>query len=503
MTAIVVCTKHRTGHRSVATRNRATTFTTFTTFTINIPTMASDELQAVLSPLLAREERAIWITPNSYVRFGGDRAVEDLHEQQFTLDLSDTGEYEHFLSIHASTQEESIICLDYLVGLNDTHFEEMVLTYKGDGNRHLFPSGANILEKILQNLARRICFNFMIFTSDHCRTLVSSGTKTDIEFYSCEFQDGGTAFVEASAARHDETSGPAKLGISGTNPFNDRNWSLLLSQHKLESLKLSNIHLSSEAVATAKVGCLTLSHGCRFGDDGASLLESVKEGRSPQDLCFRDNPFDSSERFVTFINALRGNTNLERLELPLIGDHEATQALASALHENEGLVHLTVNVTVLDDIGRTELLKTISLHPSLRSLDLRCSTRYAMERRDFTKAVADMFSINTRVEVVRFYYDTFDKDDWDMNVAPRLECNVYRKRFSSVLKIEETSTRAAVLARVLAKFASKSHLLWMLLNQNHDIVSSYLDSANDPQSPPFLGRNECSLNHTEHGIKSV
>jgi hypothetical protein len=104
-------------------------------------------------------------------------------------------------------------------------------------------------------------------------------------------------------------------------------------------------------------------------------------------------------------------------------------------------------------------------------------------RREATKAVADMLSVNNRVEEMRCDGNTFDKDDWNAYVVPRLECNLNRKRFPSVQKIEEASTRAAVLASVLGYFSSKAHLVWILLNQNHDILSSYLDSAHD-QVPP-------------------
>jgi hypothetical protein len=192
--------------------------------------MASKELRTVLSPILFREEPNeengegifnrsaiwIWITANSYVRLDDEdddstvETVEDRHETQFALRLIDTdGRYD--LSIHASTLEEAIICLDYLVGLKDTHFEAMEISYKDFDERRLCPFGANSLEKMLQNSARRIVFNSMMFTPDHFRTLATSGTKTDIEFYFCEFQDDGAAFVEASAARQDATLGPAKL----------------------------------------------------------------------------------------------------------------------------------------------------------------------------------------------------------------------------------------------------------------------------------------------------
>jgi hypothetical protein len=88
----------------------------------------------------------------------------------------------------------------------------------------------------------------------NCRIQASSGTKTNIEFYECVFEDEGAAFVEASVARRDETSGLVKLRFVGSNPFNDRNWGLFLSQHKLESLELADIQFDSEISCRAVAG---------------------------------------------------------------------------------------------------------------------------------------------------------------------------------------------------------------------------------------------------------
>jgi hypothetical protein len=107
---------------------------------------------------------------------------------QFCLSLRDTTDEHCVLSIHSSTLEEAIICLDYLVGLEDTHFEVLMLSRIGEHDApHLCPFGAGILEKMLQNSARRIIFSHVIFTPDHCRTLATSGTKTNIGFILCEF----------------------------------------------------------------------------------------------------------------------------------------------------------------------------------------------------------------------------------------------------------------------------------------------------------------------------
>jgi hypothetical protein len=59
-----------------------------------------------------------------------EEELGDAHEKQFSLCLRDT--HERNLSNPASTLGEWITCLDYLVGLQDTHFEEMELTYKSE-----------------------------------------------------------------------------------------------------------------------------------------------------------------------------------------------------------------------------------------------------------------------------------------------------------------------------------------------------------------------------------
>jgi hypothetical protein len=199
--------------------------------------------------------------------------------------------------------------------------------------------------------------------------------------------------VEASAARQDVTSGQAKLRIVRNLLFNDRNCAVFLSQHKLESLELSNVDLDSEvtyrAIVTAGIRCLTLQH-CDLEDEEAALVESVKDGSGPKELYFWGIPFGPRES-LTFMNALRGDEHLERLHVSISDDRQVTQALAAALHGNKGLVHLTVSFDAFDESDVTELLGAISVHPSLRSLDLKTSGWFGFidpeKRRGCTKAV--------------------------------------------------------------------------------------------------------------------
>jgi hypothetical protein len=67
-----------------------------------------------------------------------------------------------------------------------------------------------------------------------------------------------------------------------------------------------------------------------LADGGAALLESVREGRGPRGfhLVRRDDDdddddgwvqFNSPEWFISFLNAMGGNSYVERLDLSNIG----------------------------------------------------------------------------------------------------------------------------------------------------------------------------------------
>jgi hypothetical protein len=148
--------------------------------------------------------------------------------------------------------------------------------------------------------------------------------------------------VEASAQRETQESGPAKFTIRERLLFDEGNFRLFLSQHNLESLKLHGIRLRREescrALVTADLQNLELPF-CEVADGWAALVESVSEGRGPIELRLGRHLFDSPERCMSFINTLRGNTYLERLDLSGICYGEGSpQVLASALLENKGLV---------------------------------------------------------------------------------------------------------------------------------------------------------------------
>jgi hypothetical protein len=424
------------------------------------------------------KNRIVWITDKAFVRLRDGHGLPSGHHryQRFSLKLSTSGSLPaHDLRIHASTTDEAIAALDLLVGLQDSYFKRIQLDYFNRINEQplICPLTGHHLENFVRNANRENTFSNMIFTREQCRTLATSGIRTNIGFWNCHFEDEGLAFLEASAARKNQDSGPAKLSIRGRLPFDEGNFRLFLRQHRLESLKLYYIRLRQEescrVLAAADLQNLEL-HWCGFVDGGAALVKAVRDGRGSRGLSLGQGQFDSAERFISFINALRGNTYLQRLELSNISSGDgSSQALARALLENKVLVYFGLHMCEKD--GWNAIMTAISKHPNLRTLRFRARRAPSEDtKRARTKSVADMLLVNTRVDMIHFDSDTFDRDDWDALVAPRLECNHYRDWFFSIQKIQDPSTRAAVVARALARVERKPSLVWMVLCESQDVI---------------------------------
>jgi hypothetical protein len=123
------------------------------------------------------------------------------------------------------------------------------------------------------------------------------------------------------------------------------------------------------------------------------------------------------------------------------------------------------------------VLCAIAKHPSLRTLSFEeiydKNEVTFLKRHDPIHALADTLAKNERVVDEIQVEGSFDRDIWDAVVVPRLEINLYRKRFRAIQAIGLEKTRAAVVTRALARIAlagvkSESSLIFMVLSQNCD-----------------------------------
>jgi hypothetical protein len=465
----------------------------------------TESLKAVIDPFLSEnnndeqdETCILWVTKGSFVRAGFSSAqLPAIYREWFCLWLESSDSCHlrgHRLFIHSATLEEAINCLDVLVGLHDSYFQKMEIAHNvpgDDGQPPICPLTDRVLEKlVLQNSKRQNKFYYMVFTAKQSRILAVAGRRTHVGFWRCRFEDDGSALMEASESRKDQELGPAMLTISRGLPFREGNLGFFIKKLKLHSLKLDRVLLNSEssrALSVAEINYLDLDESRLSVGGGAALVDSVKEGRGPKGLCFRRDLFDSREGFLSFLKALRGNAYLERMDLSWINSRDVYH-LAAALRENKGLTHLSLRYCNLGDRCWTDLLVAISRHPALRTLDFSSidgerRPASSFTSRDRTKSVANMLLVNTQVDEMvsdddsMSGYCTFDRDDWEALVAPKLEFNLFRKRFGALQKIEVPSTRAAIFARALARVETKPSVAWMALSFSQDIICSYQNEA--------------------------
>jgi hypothetical protein len=403
------------------------------------------------------------------------------------------------VSIFAATLEAARTCLGFLVGLPDTHFTAMNFWHgvevRESESTTLLPLDNHDLIELLRNTDRQNSFNRLVFTPDQSRALATRGTNTNLGFTRCRFPDGGAAFVDSFAENPER--GPSKLSILG-HLFDGENLLKFLKklQSKIQSintLTLAFMNLNQEscrAVVKADIQDLELM-SCQFEDNGVALVRSVLAGRGPRGLSFTQGnafqrnrgtlPFQTKAAWISLMNALRGSANyLERLAISGIplGD-EVLRALSNSLLENQGLVKLTLIHIEMSSSRWSAIFEALSTHPSIRTLKFARITgpeSYSDQdlreeaKRQRTNAVVKMLAVNQQVEEMDFDSVTYNRSDWDANVAPQLECNHYRKKFTAIRKIGVMSTRASVMGAAMARVGANPSLLWMLLSQNRDIV---------------------------------
>jgi hypothetical protein len=79
-----------------------------------------------------------------------------------------------------------------------------------------------------------------------------------------------------------------------------------------------------------------------LADGGAALVESVREGRGPRGLRLGHYEFDSQKKLISFMNALRGNTYLQRFELSICAPRKLSLVLCLRIRDWFTLVSLHV-----------------------------------------------------------------------------------------------------------------------------------------------------------------
>lgn len=460
-----------------------------------------------------KKSRLLWVSEESFLTLNGEPNCCDLPKEEFRHDFfrinfsSDRyAELEHpwlSLNVFSTSREEANKAVALLFELPDTIYHSVTLllgTYFLDQHHCPCPLDASNLAQ-LQAKYQNVEFQGVTFVSSEqscaLANMVQSSRKLCLT--SCKFSDGGSSFVDEFVTREKTIQNKCACAKFAENlPFDERNLIKFLESLKGQkceqlTLELYDIYLLKpevcRAIADAEVKELNLTH-CILGDQGSALSENIRQGRGPKGLSLDADPslplgpFQSMNGWKIFLNSLRQARKLKILLMSLWmppGDcDDLLEVLADAMAENRSLEVLHIDGYLRHDDGWFELVHAVSQHPSLCALGLpgiyfeHEGSNLLDRKRDRTNAIIDMLAVNDQLEeICTNGHSTCDWRLWGSSVTPKLECNIYRKRFAKVSNTMLGSTRAARMGRVLTSVSSKPSLMWLLLSMNPDCVVTY------------------------------
>ena len=128
-----------------------------------------------------------------------------------------------------------------------------------------------------------------------------------------------------------------------------------------------------------------------------------------------------------------------------------------------------------DEVWSSDLLQIIADHPSLCTLDLKYAvpdgdglTQY--EKLHLTQQIVSLLKTNQQLEKIEFHDENYDRVEWDTEVVPRLECNLYRKHSRALAE----SGIDAVLADAMGHVSATPSNLWMFVSQHQGTIAESL-----------------------------
>lgn len=127
---------------------------------------------------------------------------------------------------------------------------------------------------------------------------------------------------------------------------------------------------------------------CELQDGGRTILDQVSENHGPEKLGFLQVALDP----VSLENALARSESLK--ELRMEGEYIPFRALADGLRQNRSLTEFRFEPDEFEDDIWTEVIGSLSTHPSLRSLTIGAED-WSEEFVQRAHAVSEMLKMNT------------------------------------------------------------------------------------------------------------
>jgi hypothetical protein len=208
---------------------------------------------------------------------------------------------------------------------------------------------------------------------------------------------------------------------------------------------------------------------CTITDAGASTLVEVlrrNQGPTKLDDCEIDN--------VVLANGLRGNSRLKSLEPSLSEDSDVGNrqvlAIAGALRENKGLVHLDLSYELrLNDETWGAICDSLKTHPTLEVLHLWSASAPAVIK-PRVQALLDMLKVNMTIHTMYLNAQYVQHELYRKSVIPYLETNQFRPRLLAIQQTRPITYRAKVLGRALLSARTDPNRFWMLLSGNAEVA---------------------------------
>jgi hypothetical protein len=210
---------------------------------------------------------------------------------------------------------------------------------------------------------------------------------------------------------------------------------------------------------------------CQIPDAAAIVLAQVlgrNQGPTKLDLWYIDNSI--------LADGLRGNSRLRSLVPCLFTKHgdssQGLLAIADALRENKGLVHLDFKygLSTITNKAFYALCDSLKTHPTLKVLTFLSGGSPAAIIMSRMQALVDMMKVNISIHKICFRDDSSEQEIFRRSVLPYLDTNRLRPRVRAIQKTRPISYRAKVLGRALLATSTDTNSFWMLLSGNAEVA---------------------------------
>jgi hypothetical protein len=381
------------------------------------------------------------------------------------------------LCVHAATAEDAVEGVERLMGLDRGDYRRVSIVYDDDLT-HL--DDELQLARLLQLPGIGQRFSRVDLSAEYSRVLGASAGKSQLVLLRCRFEDGGSAFVDAFA-QSDGQEGT--LALHSENPFDLEPWNAflcLLQEKGLKHLEVYNALFDadgSEALAVAKVEKLSLCF-CHVADGGNALSGSIErvevQENFPCTVRARHRKVVMPITFSCCHSSERYEAKAANFKVFRYGFQEEKRTKILNCWKHSQTRWSKTRVCWAINTGRISLelfRDTLSCGSwNLHVIPLLVLITLLREKKKVarTKAIAAMLSTNEQVDEIPFDDSIFNRAEYASRVAPRLECNLHRKRFR---QIGTSSARRALVGAALSKVNTNRSLIFLLVSQNHDLVA--------------------------------